>query len=110
MANREEREAEDAYERENDRSPVTQAEPDDSYMDERDPNLEASVPVQSDTAPLEDPVRPFYADTDQQLAEDERDVLDQSQILGGDRLRHTKPRTANKYNEGPGEEELPEGA
>lgn len=33
--------------------------------------------------------------------------MDKSNILKGDRLRHAKPRTANKYNEGPNEDALP---
>jgi hypothetical protein len=41
------------------------------------------------------------------IAQDEREAIDQSNILGGDRLRHTKPRTRNAYNEGPGEDDLP---
>lgn len=40
-------------------------------------------------------------------AQDEREAIDQSNVLGGDRLRHAKPRTRNAYNEGPGEDDLP---
>lgn len=38
---------------------------------------------------------------------DEREVVNQSNILPGDRLRHARPRTANAYNEGPNEDDLP---
>lgn len=41
-------------------------------------------------------------------AEDEQEAIDQSNILGGDRLRHSKPQTANRYNEGLEEDDLPE--
>ncbi|PIG84498.1 hypothetical protein AARAC_009925 [Aspergillus arachidicola] len=83
MSNRAEREAEDQYEAENEPSPVS-----------------ADVPVQSDQAP--------YWNTDQQLADDKREAINKSNILRGDRLRHAKPQTANKYNEGPAENYLPD--
>jgi hypothetical protein len=41
-------------------------------------------------------------------AQDEREAIDTSAILPGDRLRHAQPRTENGYNEGPGEDDLPE--
>lgn len=41
------------------------------------------------------------------IAQDEKDAVDKSNILGGDRLRHAKPQTSNKYNEGPDEDDLP---
>lgn len=67
MTTREEREAEDAYEAENDPAPVPSTPIDDSYV--RDPNSDLAkfVPVQSDRAEVEDPVQPFSADTDQAL-------------------------------------------
>lgn len=39
--------------------------------------------------------------------EDESETLDKSNILKGDRLRHAKPQTSNKYNEGLDEDDLP---
>lgn len=41
------------------------------------------------------------------IADDEREAIDQNNILPGDRLRHAKPRTQNAYNEGPDESDLP---
>lgn len=41
------------------------------------------------------------------LGDDEREAIDQKNILPGDRLRHAKPRTKNQYNEGPDEDDLP---
>ncbi|RAO64560.1 uncharacterized protein BHQ10_000572 [Talaromyces amestolkiae] len=107
MSNREEREAEDLYERENDASPVPGGEVDNSYVGETNPNLRNVVPVQNDEADIDDPMQPPYSNSDQQLAQDEREAIDQSNILGGDRLRHAKPRTRNAYNEGPDEDDLP---
>lgn len=107
MSNPIEREAEDLYERENDPSPVPAGESDNSYVGETNPNLRNVVPVQKDEDAFDDPMQPPYANTDEQLAQDERDAIDQSNILGGDRLRHAKPRTRNGYNEGPDEDDLP---
>ena len=69
-------------------------------------------------------MQPPYSNSDQQLGEsipefyfsfrtnpyieqDEREAVDKSNILRGDRLRHAKPSTSNKYNEGPDETDLP---
>jgi hypothetical protein len=65
MSNPIEREAEDSYERDNDASPVTESSTDASYATES--NLKEPVPVQSDDQPVEDPVQPYYANSDQQL-------------------------------------------
>lgn len=71
MSNPIERAAEDAYESENDPSPVPDNEIDNSYTTDyantkvNDP--ESQVPVIADDAPVEDPVVPFEADTDEQL-------------------------------------------
>ncbi|GFF44747.1 hypothetical protein IFM61606_01893 [Aspergillus udagawae] len=108
MSNRAEREAEDSYEAENDASPVSADVIDNSYTGETRPELRNQVPVQPDQAPYEDPMQPPYSNTDEQLADDEREAIDKSNILRGDRLRHAKPQTANKYNEGPGEDDLPD--
>lgn len=40
-------------------------------------------------------------------AQDENEAMDQSNILGGDRLRHVQPQSSNGYDEGPTEEDLP---
>ncbi|KAJ9481674.1 hypothetical protein VN97_g11793 [Penicillium thymicola] len=107
MSNRTERVAEDNYERENDPSPVAGTFRDDSYAKKTNPNLKGQVPVQGDNQQFDDPMQPPYSNTDQQLEEDEQEAIDKSHILRGDRLRHAKPRTSNKYNEGPDEEDLP---
>ncbi|KAJ5659507.1 hypothetical protein N7507_005958 [Penicillium longicatenatum] len=107
MSNNAERIAEDDYEENNDSSPVTGAFTDSSYAKETNPSLKGQVPVQGDNEQIEDPMQPPYSNSDQQLQEDENDALDKSNILRGDRLRHAKPQTSNKYNEGPGEDDLP---
>ncbi|KAJ5969263.1 hypothetical protein N7501_005511 [Penicillium viridicatum] len=109
MSNPTEREAEDNYERENDPSPVTEDFTENSYAVEPQSNLRDQVPVQEDEQPYEDLMQPPYSNSDQQLEDDEREALNKSNIMRGDRLRHAKPRTANKYNEGPGESDLPAG-
>ena len=63
MSNPLEREAEDAYERENDASPVPGHVTDSSYATAS----EEQVPVVGDDVEVEDPVIPRYADTDEQL-------------------------------------------
>ncbi|OQE24439.1 hypothetical protein PENSTE_c007G00748 [Penicillium steckii] len=50
-----------------------------------------------------------FANSDKQLAQDENEAIDQSNIIG-ERTRHAKPQTSNQYNEGPNEDELPEEA
>ncbi|KAJ5174063.1 uncharacterized protein N7500_001994 [Penicillium coprophilum] len=108
MSTRAERVADYNYERQNDSSPVTANFTDNSYAHETDPSLRNQVPVQGESEPLEDPIQPPYSNSNQQLEEDESEVIDESRILKGDRLRHAKPGTSNKYNEGPDESDLPE--
>lgn len=69
MSNRVEREAEDAYEAENDASPVTGTVTDNSYVAETNPALRDTVPVQPDEQQVEDPMQPPYSNSDQQLGE-----------------------------------------
>ncbi|KAJ5676759.1 uncharacterized protein N7477_002392 [Penicillium maclennaniae] len=107
MSNRSERVAEDRYERDNDSSPVTGTFADDTYAQETDPSLRDKVPVQGDDQQIEDPMQPPYSNSDQQLEDDENEAINKSNILRGDRLRHAKPRTSNKYNEGPDENDMP---
>ncbi|KAJ5987542.1 hypothetical protein N7451_011907 [Penicillium sp. IBT 35674x] len=91
---------------------------DNSYAGETNSSLKDQVPVQGDNEDFEDPIDPSYSNSDQQLAEpltknieaDENEAVDKSNILKGDRLRHAKPQTSNKYNEGPDEDDLPAGA
>ncbi|KAJ5826433.1 hypothetical protein N7474_003571 [Penicillium riverlandense] len=107
MSNRVEREAEDNYEAENDAAPIPDEIVDDTYLGETNPNLTNQVPVQADEDDYEDPMQPPYANTDEQLADDDNEAIDQSNILKGDRLRHGKPRSTNRYSEGPNEDDLP---
>ncbi|GES66950.1 hypothetical protein ATEIFO6365_0017001200 [Aspergillus terreus] len=108
MSNRLEREAEDRYEAQNDPSPVSGRVSDNTYAHETRSGLRDYIPVQGDNQPFEDPIQPPYSNTDQQLAEDEEEAIDKSNILGGDRLRHAKPQSRTKYSEGPGENDIPE--
>lgn len=41
------------------------------------------------------------------IAAEDENSLDSSNILKGDRLRHAKPQTQNRYNEGADEDDLP---
>ncbi|KAL2817937.1 hypothetical protein BDW59DRAFT_182024 [Aspergillus cavernicola] len=107
MSNRAEREAEDSYEAQNDPSPVSADTHDNSYAGKKNTGLRNRIPVQRDEAPYDDPMQPPYSNSDQQLAEDEREAVDKDNILPG-RLRHAKPTTANKYSEGPDEDDLPD--
>ncbi|EKV10253.1 histone chaperone domain-containing protein [Penicillium digitatum] len=109
MSNAAERIAEDNYERENDPSPVTEDFAENSYAKEPKSYLRDQVPVQPDEQSFEDPIQPPYSNSDEQLEDDEREAIDKSNVMRGDRLRHAKPRTANKYNEGPDENDLPSG-
>ncbi|EPS33580.1 hypothetical protein PDE_08542 [Penicillium oxalicum 114-2] len=96
------------YETENDQSRVDRSFADNSYITDEDRDQGEPVPVQSDDEPVEDPINPYTADTNRQLRQDDREALDESNIIRGDRLRHTKPVTENKYNEGPAESDIPE--
>ncbi|GKZ63443.1 hypothetical protein AnigIFM60653_004050 [Aspergillus niger] len=107
MSNRYEREAEDLYEDENDPSPVSGTFHDNSYAHETQSSLRNQVPVARDQAPYEDPVQPPYSNTDQQLAQDEDEAIDQSNVIPG-RTRGAKPQTRNQYSEGPDEDDLPD--
>ncbi|CAF9923544.1 MAG: hypothetical protein ALECFALPRED_002406 [Alectoria fallacina] len=59
------------------------------------------IPVQGDEAPVSDPIDPATADSDETLAKDDSDAIDQSNIIGG-RTRGAKP--TGGYAE-PGDEE-----
>ncbi|OJJ47315.1 hypothetical protein ASPZODRAFT_15997 [Penicilliopsis zonata CBS 506.65] len=108
MSNVAEREAEDAYERENDESPVPGTVQDDTYVRETDPSIRDKVPVVGDNEDYDEPMQPPYSNSDAQLADDENEAIDPSNIID-ERLRHARPRTKNGYDEGLGEDDLPEG-
>ncbi|EKD15238.1 hypothetical protein MBM_06454 [Drepanopeziza brunnea f. sp. 'multigermtubi' MB_m1] len=63
---------------------------------------EAGIPVQSDDAPVEDPIDPETADSDEQLeVRDDNEAIDESNIIEG-KTRGAKP--SGSYRE-PGDEE-----
>lgn len=41
-------------------------------------------------------------------AQEDDQAINQSNVIKGDALRHAKPQTSNGYNEGPGEDDLPQ--
>ncbi|PHH71352.1 hypothetical protein CDD82_6558 [Ophiocordyceps australis] len=61
----------------------------------------AQVPVQSDEARVEDGIDENMADTDEQLARDDAEAIDKSNMMK-ERTRHAKP--SGGYRE-PGDEE-----
>ncbi|KAK0703508.1 hypothetical protein B0T26DRAFT_600768, partial [Lasiosphaeria miniovina] len=73
---------------------------DNSYVSRRF----ESIPVQKDSAPVEDPIDARTADTDQQLERDDVEAIDKSNILKGkSKTRHAKP--AGSYKE-PSDEDM----
>ncbi|GAB1200578.1 hypothetical protein BDV32DRAFT_156030 [Aspergillus pseudonomiae] len=108
MSNPYEREAEDRYEAQNDSSPVSGTVRDNTYAHETRSELRSQIPVQKDEDVEEDPIQPPFSNSTQQLENDEREAIDRSNILRGDRLRHAKPRTQDGYSEGRDEDDLPE--
>jgi len=67
MSNRAERNAEDAYERDNDPSPVSGTFLDNSYAKETNSSLRDRIPVQWDNQRFEDPMQPPYSNSQEQL-------------------------------------------
>ncbi|RDA82819.1 hypothetical protein CP532_6096 [Ophiocordyceps camponoti-leonardi (nom. inval.)] len=61
----------------------------------------SEIPVQADDARVEDPIDEDTADTDAQLARDEKDAIDTSNIIK-EKTRHAAPKGG--YRE-PGDEE-----
>ncbi|KAI0127004.1 hypothetical protein BJ170DRAFT_630717 [Xylariales sp. AK1849] len=74
---------------------------DNSYVSRQGHKNEA-LPVVSDQERLEDPIDANTADSDEQLARDDTDAIDKSNIISGDRTRGAKPQ--GTYTE-PGDEE-----
>ncbi|KAI9368884.1 hypothetical protein BJX61DRAFT_190935 [Aspergillus egyptiacus] len=108
MSNPYERTAEDQYEAQNDASPVSGTFRDNTYAREPRSGLKNQIPVQRDEAGFEDPMQPPYSNSAQQLAQDEEEAIDRSNILNADRLRHSKPQAASRYKEGENEDEFQE--
>ncbi|PYH94934.1 hypothetical protein BO71DRAFT_378456 [Aspergillus ellipticus CBS 707.79] len=107
MSDRYEREAEDIFEDQNESSPVSGAFRDSTYAHETKTGLRGQIPIQDDDDVFEDPMQPPFSNTDQQLAQDENEAIDQSNVIPG-RTRGAKPQTRNQYSEGPEEDDLPD--
>jgi hypothetical protein len=67
MTTRQEREAEDSYERDNDASPVPGDVHDDSYIFDTKGPVSNRVPVQADQVDYDDPMQAPYSNTNEQL-------------------------------------------
>ncbi|KAK7900276.1 hypothetical protein LTR67_004022 [Exophiala xenobiotica] len=65
---------------------------------------DSTVPVQKDSAPVEDPMQAPKSNSDAQLEQDEREAIDRGNVVKG-RTRHAKP--TGSYSEGPDEDQLP---
>ncbi|KAL1650310.1 hypothetical protein SLS58_001123 [Diplodia intermedia] len=63
---------------------------------------QSEIRVQKDEAPVEDPIDPATADTDEQLARDDKEAINEDNILSGRTRGATKK--AGTYAE-PGDEE-----
>ncbi|KAM0479060.1 hypothetical protein ACHAPX_005040 [Trichoderma viride] len=61
---------------------------DDSYAS----RMNEPVPVQSDNKEVEDPVDASFADSDKQLAQDDTEAIDKSNIVDDRTRGATKPR------------------
>lgn len=74
-------------------------------------NLHIPILISSLVSPCYFPrgILKYQATNSEGLEDDEREAINKSNIMRGDRLRHAKPRTMNKYNEGPDESDLPAG-
>ncbi|KAK5256155.1 hypothetical protein LTR40_010569, partial [Exophiala xenobiotica] len=62
---------------------------------------DSTVPVQKDSAPVEDPMQAPKSNSDAQLEQDEREAIDRGNVVKG-RTRHAKP--TGSYSEGPDED------
>ncbi|KAF2016336.1 hypothetical protein BU24DRAFT_422682 [Aaosphaeria arxii CBS 175.79] len=92
--------ADDQYEQQND---FAQGPAGDSMDDDyKSRSGQCQIPVQSDSAPIEDPIDPATADSDEQLARDDREAIDDDNILDSRTRGATKK--AGTYAE-PGDEE-----
>jgi len=63
---------------------------------------QSTIPVQSDDAPVEDPVDPETADSDEQLERDDKEAIDKSNII--DERTRGAAKSDGAYRE-PGDEE-----
>ncbi|KAK3167305.1 hypothetical protein OEA41_010432 [Lepraria neglecta] len=93
--------ADDQYEQQNDMTSGDVPAGDSMNNDYQSRTGQSEIPVQKDDAPVEDSVDPATADSDETLARDDADAIDESNIVGG-RTRGSKP--SGGYRE-PGDEE-----
>ncbi|KAI6708265.1 hypothetical protein JHW43_009220 [Diplocarpon mali] len=82
-------------------SGIPQGDPQDNDYVSRPGQKDAGIPVQPDDAPVEDPIDADVADSDEQLARDDNEAIDKSNIIE-EKTRGAKPR--GSYRE-PGDEE-----
>ncbi|KAL4926090.1 uncharacterized protein BDV17DRAFT_293897 [Aspergillus undulatus] len=110
MSNRAERTAEDAYERQNDPSFDDNISDNTYAYQTGNQGFSMGIPVQRDNDSYEDPMQPPYSNSQQQLEQDEREALNEGNMLNepgkGRTTRRNKPQ-ATGYSEGLDEEDLP---
>ncbi|KAL2068827.1 hypothetical protein VTL71DRAFT_15165 [Oculimacula yallundae] len=82
-------------------SDIPQGDAQDNDYVSRPGQKEAGIPVQSDNAPVEGGVDEATADSDEQLARDDNEAIDESNIIE-EKTRHAKP--TGSYRE-PGDDE-----
>ncbi|PMD22370.1 hypothetical protein NA56DRAFT_598730, partial [Hyaloscypha hepaticicola] len=95
--------ADDRYEQQNDAvtGDIPAGDAQDNDYVSRTGQKDGPVPIQSDSAGIDDPIDEATADSDEQLVRDDNEAIDQSNIIDG-RTRGVKP--AGGYRE-PGDEE-----
>ncbi|KAJ5679707.1 hypothetical protein N7462_007951 [Penicillium macrosclerotiorum] len=64
--------------------------------------------VDEDQSMRPGPQSSYLNSSQNEISEYDIEGMDQSNILKGDKLRHAQPQSANRYNEGPDEDDLPE--
>ncbi|KAL9096608.1 MAG: hypothetical protein Q9165_001095 [Trypethelium subeluteriae] len=97
--------ADDQYEQVNDQvsGDVPSGDVTDAGYVSRTGQKTGPVPVASDNDPVEDPIDPTKADSDEALAQDDKDAIDKSNIIGS-RTRGAA-KSSGTYTE-PGDEEV----
>ncbi|KAK5128300.1 hypothetical protein LTR85_002967 [Meristemomyces frigidus] len=94
--------ADDQYEQQNDQLGNDVPSGDAGDNDYASRTGQDAIPVQKDEASVEDPIDPATADSDKTLEQDERQAIDQDNIIDGRTRGATKP--SGTYRE-PGDEE-----
>ncbi|KAJ5970527.1 uncharacterized protein N7479_000445 [Penicillium vulpinum] len=84
------------------RSKIAKPEPEHEHKDAREQDDEHE---QNDAPEMKDPLQPGSSDIDERMTRDYKDVIDSTNILNADRLRHAKPQSTTAYHE-PTEEEI----